>query len=93
MNKKPDSVDEHIAVSVRMLRRARGLTQTELAKTLGISYQQMQKYEAAKSRLPASYLYAIATRLGVPVWSFFPPPPKRRPSAFPAQAGIWPGEQ
>jgi len=72
MTKKPDDVDRHIGAMVKALRRARGWTQTELAGLLGISYQQVQKYESGRSRLPAAYLYKIAKDFGVPVWMFFP---------------------
>ena len=47
------------------------MSQEHLAGTLGISYQQLQRYESGKGRLPSSLLYRVATTLQVPVSYFF----------------------
>ncbi|HEX3664827.1 MAG TPA: helix-turn-helix transcriptional regulator [Rhizomicrobium sp.] len=47
-------MDEHIALRVRSRRRELGISQRELAQSLGLSYQQVQKYEAGKDRIGAA---------------------------------------
>jgi len=48
------------------------MTQTELAKRLGISFQQVQKYESGTNRVGAGRLFEIARAFGVPIQEFFP---------------------
>jgi transcriptional regulator with XRE-family HTH domain len=48
-----------------------GITQTELAKAVGLTFQQIQKYESGTNQLVSSRLYEIASVLGVPVSFFF----------------------
>jgi len=64
-------VDKHIGDRIRAFRHDRGVTQQELARALGISYQQVQKYENGANRVSAGRLYVIATALGVEVSSFY----------------------
>ncbi len=66
-----NAVDHHVAAQIRIQRKARGLSQTELGKALGVSYQQIQKYENGKNRLGASRLQQIATVLDVTPDFFF----------------------
>lgn len=66
-----DPIDQEVGERVRLQRRIRGLSQTELADALGVSYQQLQKYEKGKNRIGASRLQKIAEVLEVPVASFF----------------------
>lgn len=56
---------------MRLLRLARGLSQRELATALGLSFQQVQKYERGTNRISASKLYEISRVLGVEVVSLF----------------------
>src|SRR5262245_25163813 len=70
-SKKPTQVDEHVAKRIRLRRVLLGLSQDELAKRLGVTAQQVQKYEAGESRVSASRLYAIALHLAVPIMWFF----------------------
>lgn len=77
--KQSTPVDQGIGNRIALLRTANGLSQSQLAEALGISFQQVQKYEAGKNRIGAGRLQAIADRLGVPVSTFFedasqPPP-------------------
>ncbi len=62
-----------IAVGARMrdFRRQKGYTQEELAKKLGVSFQQVQKYETAGNRISASRLYDVTQILGVSMVDFF----------------------
>jgi transcriptional regulator with XRE-family HTH domain len=70
--KHPGSVDLHVGLKIRDRRRELGLSQTDLGSEVGISYQQMQKYERGVNRVGASRLAAIAKALKVPVAYFFP---------------------
>ncbi len=69
--KQTTETDHSIGSRVALLRSASGMSQTVLAEALGISFQQVQKYEAGKNRIGAGRLRAIADRLGVPVSVFF----------------------
>lgn len=69
--KQSTPVDQGIGNRIALLRTAHGLSQSQLAEALGISFQQVQKYEAGKNRVGAGRLQAIADRLGVPVSTFF----------------------
>ena len=53
------------------MRRQKSLSQTDLAGELGLTFQQVQKYEKGTNRISSSKLYEIANRLGVPVGYFF----------------------
>lgn len=65
-----DPRDIDIAKRVRALRLQRGLSQAELGEVLGVTFQQVQKYERGTNRISAGRLYRIAGVLEVPV-SFF----------------------
>lgn len=64
-------MDSHIGDRIRDFRHDRGITQQELARSLGISYQQVQKYENSANRVSAGRLYVIAVALGVDVADFY----------------------
>ena len=67
----PLAVDMHVGVRVRMRRRFLGVSQQALAGQLGITFQQVQKYERGANRVSASKLYEIARVLETPVSYFF----------------------
>ena len=67
-----DPVDVHIGSRLRSERQARGLSQTELGAALGVTFQQVQKYERGVNRVSASTLFRAATALGLPIAAFFP---------------------
>ncbi|MEJ2816399.1 helix-turn-helix transcriptional regulator [Caulobacter sp. CCG-8] len=67
----PDPIDVHVGKLIRARRRAIGMSQDELAPAIGVSFQQVQKYELGSNRVSASKLFAIAQALGVPVGTFF----------------------
>src|ERR1041384_1303085 len=69
--KRPDPVDIEVGHRIRIERLARGLSQTALANQLGVTFQQVQKYEKGVNRVGAGRLTKIAEVLGVPVGSFF----------------------
>ena len=64
-------VDGHVGQRIKELRLERGITQQELARALGISYQQVQKYENGANRVSAGRLYILAQAIGVRIGAFF----------------------
>jgi transcriptional regulator with XRE-family HTH domain len=69
--KKPNPTDIHVGSRVRLRRNMLGMSQEKLGENLGITFQQIQKYEKGTNRVGASRLQAIANILGVPVAFFF----------------------
>ncbi|HBB56135.1 MAG TPA: transcriptional regulator [Hyphomonadaceae bacterium] len=67
----PNIVDRHVGSRVRMRRHEMGLSQEQLASRLGVTFQQVQKYERAVNRISASRLFDISRALDVPVSTFF----------------------
>jgi transcriptional regulator with XRE-family HTH domain len=65
-----DTFDKLIGERIRARRTELGLTQEQLAAGLGVSYQQIQKYESGVSRIAASRLVALAARLEAPITFF-----------------------
>ena len=65
--RSPNPVDLHVGARVRMRRRLRGVSQEKLADCLGLTFQQVQKYERGANRISASKLYEIAAALQTPV--------------------------
>ena len=64
-------IDRHVGARARSLRLQRGVSQSELASELGVSFQQVQKYETGTNRVSASKLYSIAQALKVRPGYFF----------------------
>lgn len=69
--KSPNPVDIHVGARIRLRRNMIGLSQERLGESLGITFQQIQKYEKGMNRVGASRLQAIANILNVPVTFFF----------------------
>jgi transcriptional regulator with XRE-family HTH domain len=67
----PNFVDRHVGNRVRMRRLLVGMSQEKLGELLGITFQQVQKYEKGSNRVSASRLYQISRVLGVPVQYFY----------------------
>lgn len=67
----PDPVDIHVGERIRLRRAMLRLTQQDLAQSIGISFQQLQKYERGANRVSASRLFDIASHLDVPISFFF----------------------
>jgi transcriptional regulator with XRE-family HTH domain len=70
-DQEPHLVDIHVGSRVRMRRKAMGLSQTQLAESVGITFQQLQKYERGSNRVSASKLYGMAVTLQTSVAWFF----------------------
>ena len=64
-------IDILVGSRIRMFRKGRGMNQTQLGERLGVTFQQVQKYENGKNRVGASRLQMISTALDVPVGHFF----------------------
>ncbi len=78
--KKPNPIDVHVGGRIRLRRNMVGMSQEKLGEHLGITFQQIQKYEKGTNRVGASRLQAIASFLEVPVSYFFEGAPGERPS-------------
>ncbi len=68
----PDPTDLHVGARVRAERVRRGLSQSALANAIGVTFQQVQKYERGANRISASMLLRIANSLDVRVAELFP---------------------
>ncbi|MBI1188110.1 MAG: helix-turn-helix domain-containing protein [Alphaproteobacteria bacterium] len=66
-----NAIDLHVGKRLRRRRRLLGLTQQQLAESIGIRFQQIQKYECGANRVTASRLYELSVALNVPVNYFF----------------------
>ena len=71
MKKAPNPVDKHVGSRVRMRRLMLSLSQEKLGDALGLTFQQVQKYEKGTNRIGASRLQQISNILQVPVAFFF----------------------
>ena len=71
MRANAERVDNHVGSIFRMRRQELGLSQTAVAERLGVTFQQVQKYERGMNRISASRLHDLCEILGVPVEYFF----------------------
>lgn len=71
MTKSPNPVDVHVGSRIRLRRMMIGMSQERLGERLGLTFQQVQKYEKGANRVGASRLFAISNILDVPVEFFF----------------------
>jgi len=69
--RKPDPLDMTVGAKIRVLRVSRGLSQSDLADQIGVTFQQVQKYEKGANRVGASRLSQIANVLGISVGELF----------------------
>jgi transcriptional regulator with XRE-family HTH domain len=67
----PNPIDVHVGLQVRLRRKELKISQEKLAEALGLTFQQVQKYERGANRISASKLYEIARALQVPIGWFF----------------------
>ena len=68
---KPNPIDVHVGNRVRLRRTRLGMSQERLGEALGLTFQQVQKYERGANRVGASRLYDLSRVLEVPVSYFF----------------------
>jgi transcriptional regulator with XRE-family HTH domain len=71
MSRSPDLIDLHVAARLRMRRMMRGVSQEALAARIGVTFQQIQKYEKGHNRIGASRLFQLASALEAPMDYFF----------------------
>lgn len=71
LTKAPNPIDVHVGARVRQRRVTLGISQERLGDSLGLTFQQVQKYEKGVNRIGASRLYEIARLLDAPVQYFF----------------------
>ena len=69
--RRADDVDVMLGRNIRTLRRNRGISQTELGGKIGVTFQQIQKYENGKNRVGSGRLFKIASVLDMPITAFF----------------------
>jgi transcriptional regulator with XRE-family HTH domain len=85
MSKKaPNSIDKHVGGRVRMRRIMLGMSQVQLGEALGLTFQQVQKYESGTNRVGASRIQQIAQILQVPISFLF----EGSPTAVPQAEGV-----
>jgi transcriptional regulator with XRE-family HTH domain len=81
--RRPNQTDVAVGQRIRAFRKGANLSQTELAKHIGVTFQQLQKYEGGTNRVGAGRLMTIARALDIPITAFFdglarPPIDRRR---------------
>lgn len=84
--KKPNPIDIHVGSRIRLRRTMLGMSQEKLGESLGITFQQIQKYEKGTNRVGASRLQNISSILNVPVSFFFEDAPGDQPAPGMAEA-------
>jgi transcriptional regulator with XRE-family HTH domain len=67
----PNPVDRHVGLRIRMRRKELGISQERLAESIGLTFQQVQKYERAANRVSASKLWEMSRALAAPVGYFY----------------------
>ncbi len=83
----PSPVDVHVGARVRIRRTLLGFSLTSLADAIGLTFQQVQKYERGTNRMGSSRLYDLARVLDVPIKYFFDDMPTAVAASSPAQGG------
>ena len=88
--RKPDPVDIEVGQRIKIQRLAAGLSQTELGESIGVTFQQVQKYEKGTNRIGASRLQQISQILQVPVSFFFEGAPQNEGRVGKDAEAPWP---
>jgi transcriptional regulator with XRE-family HTH domain len=83
----PNPVDVHVGARLRQRRTLLGMNQTKLGSAIGLTFQQVQKYEKGTNRISASRLYALSGTLDVPVEYFFDDMPTAVAASSPSLGG------
>ncbi len=84
----PSPVDVHVGGRLRIRRTLLGLSQTSLADAIGLTFQQVQKYERGTNRMGSSRLYDLARVLDVPIEYFFDDMPAAVAASSPTLGGV-----
>jgi transcriptional regulator with XRE-family HTH domain len=83
---KPNPIDVHVGSRVRLRRTLLGMSQEKLGDAIGLTFQQVQKYERGANRVGASRLFELSRVLDVPVSFFFDELDPRTAEAVPSAA-------
>jgi len=67
----PNPIDRHVGLRIRMRRKELGISQEKLAESIGLTFQQVQKYERAANRVSASKLWEMSRALSIDVGFFY----------------------
>jgi transcriptional regulator with XRE-family HTH domain len=86
-SRRPNPIDVHVGSRVRLQRMLLGVSQERLGERLGLTFQQIQKYEKGVNRIGASRLFDLAQVLGVPIQFFYDDAPAGESHA-PSAAGM-----
>jgi transcriptional regulator with XRE-family HTH domain len=84
-SRRPNPIDVHVGSRVRFRRMLLGMSQEKLGEKLGLTFQQVQKYEKGINRIGASRLFDLAQVLGVSVQFFYEEAPSQEGHSFPPQ--------
>lgn len=71
LDRAPNPIDRHVGLRIRLRRRELGVSQERLADSIGLTFQQIQKYERAANRVSASKLWEVARALRTTVTYFY----------------------
>ena len=85
---RPNAIDVYVGHQIRQRRTSLGISQEQLATVLGISFQQVQKYERGLNRVGASRLYDMMRALDVPIGYFFEDAPGSTPRPLGGLRGL-----
>ena len=83
----PSPVDVHVGARLRVCRTLLGMSQTTLGDAIGLTFQQVQKYERGSNRISASRLFALTRVLDVPIEYFFDDMPAAVEACSPGRGG------
>lgn len=84
-SRRPNPIDVHVGSRVRFRRMLLGMSQEKLGEKLGLTFQQVQKYEKGINRIGASRLFDLAQVLGVSVQFFYEEAPSQEGHSLPPQ--------
>ncbi len=83
----PSPVDVHVGARLRVRRTLLGMNQRTVGEAIGVTFQQLQKYEKGSNRISGSRLFALSRVLDVPIEYFFDDMPTEVAASSPAQGG------
>src|SRR6201990_1947648 len=84
---RPSPIDVHVGSRIRLRRTLLGMSQERLGEALGLTFQQVQKYERGSTRVVPSRLFDLSRVLDVPISFFFDDMPESLASTYGGQAG------
>ena len=84
---RPSPIDVHVGSRIRLRRTLLGMSQERLGEALGLTFQQVQKYERGVNRVGASRLFDLSRVLDVPISFFFDDMPEGLAATYGAQTG------